>query len=81
MVINPRKYRRGGGVCIVADLSKVTIQPIDIPNPHNLEIVFALVKPKVPGIIKEIICFALYSVQCTVYSVQPTQVKTKIKKY
>ena len=61
MVSNPRKYRRGGGVCIIADLSKVTIQPIDIPNPHNLEIVFALVKPKVPGTIKEIITFALYS--------------------
>jgi hypothetical protein len=61
MVSNPRKYRRGGGVCIIADLSKVTIQPIDIPNPHNLEIVFSLVKPKVPGAIKEIITFALYS--------------------
>ena len=61
MVSQPRKYRRGGGVCIIADLSKVTIQPIEIPNPHNLEIVFALVKPKNPGVIKEIITFAFYS--------------------
>ena len=34
---------------------------MDIPNPHNLEIVFALVKPKNPGIIKEIITFFFYS--------------------
>ena len=61
MVSNPRKYRRGGGVCIVADLSKVSIQPLDTPNPHNLEIVFALVKPMDPTVIKEIITFALYS--------------------
>ena len=45
MVSNPRKYRRGGGVCIVADLSKNTLQPIDKPNPYILEIDFALMKP------------------------------------
>ena len=61
MISNPRKYRRGGGVAIVADLSKVTLQPLDIPNPHNLEIVWALARPKIPGPIKQIICFALYS--------------------
>ena len=61
MISNPRKYRRGGGVAIVADLSKVTLQPLDIPNPHNLEIVWALARPKIPGPIKHIICFALYS--------------------
>ena len=61
MVSNPRKYRRGGGVCIVADLTKVDIQPLDIPNPNNLEVVFAIVTPKNGGIIKKIITFALYS--------------------
>ena len=61
MISNPRKYKRGGGVAIVADLSKVTIQPLEFPNPHNLEIVWALVKPKVPGPIKQIITFAFYS--------------------
>ena len=61
MVSQPRKYKRGGGVCILADLSHVSIQPLEIPNPHNLEIVFALVKPKKAGPIKEIIVFAFYS--------------------
>ena len=51
MVSNPRKYKRGGGVCIVADLTKVDFQPLDIPNPNNLEIVFAIVTPKNGGII------------------------------
>ena len=61
MVSNPRKYKRGGGVAIVADLSQVSIQPLEIPNLHNLEIVWALVRPKVPGPIKQIITFAFYS--------------------
>ena len=61
MISNPRKYRRGGGVCIVANLTKVDIQPLDIPNPHNLEIVFAIVTPKKCAVIKQIITFALYS--------------------
>ena len=61
MISNPRKYRRGGGVCIVADLTKVDIQPLDIPNPHNLEIVFAIVTPRNCGLFKQIITFALYS--------------------
>ena len=46
MVSNPRIYSRGGGVCIVADLTEVDIQPLDIPNPNNLEIVFAIMTPK-----------------------------------
>ena len=61
MISNPRTYRRGGGVCIIADLSQVTIQPLDIPNPNNLEIVWALVKPRNPGSLKQIITFAFYS--------------------
>ena len=48
--------------CIICVPFNYFIQlPIDIPNPHNLEIVFALVKPKNPGIIKEIVTFAFYS--------------------
>ena len=61
MISNPRKYKRGGGVAIIADLAKVTIQPLNIPNPNHLEIVWALVSPKIQGPIKHIICFALYS--------------------
>ena len=61
MVSNPRKHRRGEGVCILADLTNVDIKPLDIPNPHNLEIVFAIVTPKICGLIKQIITFDLYS--------------------
>ena len=61
MVSNPRINSRGGGVCFVADLTKVDIQPLDIPNPNYLEIVFAIVTPKNEGIIKKSITFALYS--------------------
>ena len=61
MISEPRKYKRGGGVCILADLQEVTIQPLNIANPHNLEIVFALVKPKKTDLVKEIITFAFYS--------------------
>ena len=44
MISKPRKYRRGGGVCIIADISKVSISLLEIPA-GNLEIVWALVKP------------------------------------
>ena len=33
MISNTRKYRRGGGVAIIADIAKVTIQSLDVPNP------------------------------------------------
>ena len=59
MISKPRKYRRGGGVCIIADISKVSISHLDIPS-GNLEIVWALLKPKEESIIKEIITFAFY---------------------
>ena len=61
MISQPRKYKRGGGVCILADLTQVAIQPLDVPNPENLEIVFALVKPRKLGPVKEIITFSFYS--------------------
>ena len=44
MISKPRKYRRRGGVCIIADITKVSISPLDIPT-GNLEIVWALLKP------------------------------------
>ena len=61
MISQARKYKRGGGVCILADLTKVSIQPLEVPNPFNLEVVFALVKPRKNAVIKEIITFAFYS--------------------
>ena len=45
----------------MADLTQVKIQALEIPNPHNLEIVWALVKPISPGPIKQIVTFAFYS--------------------
>ena len=59
MISKPRKYRRGGGVCIIADTTKVTISPLDIPT-GNLEIVWALIKPIQESVIKEILTFAFY---------------------
>ena len=59
MISNPRKFRRGGGVCIVADVTQISITPIDVPS-GNLEIVWALVKPLQDSIVKEIITFSFY---------------------
>ena len=61
MISNPRKYKRGGGVCIIANLTKVDIKALEVANPENVEAVFALVKPKITSEIKEIITFAFYS--------------------
>ena len=61
MISNPRKYQRCGGVCIIADLTKVNIHAVEVSNPDNVEAVFAIVKPKIPSEIKEIITFAFYS--------------------
>ena len=35
MISNPRKYQRGGGVCIIADLTKVYIQAVEVSNPKT----------------------------------------------
>ena len=59
MISKPRKYRRGGGVCIIADIAQVSISLLEIPA-RNLEIVWALVKPLQESIIKEIITFSFY---------------------
>ena len=59
VVLKARKYRWGGGVCIIADISKVSITPLDIPT-GNLEIVWALVKPLEQSIVSEILTFAFY---------------------
>ena len=59
MISKPRKYRRGGGVCIIADITKISIRPLEVIT-GNLEIVWALIKPLEESIIKEIITFAFY---------------------
>ena len=59
MISNPRKYRRGGGVCILADITAVNITPLNVQT-GNLEIIWALVKPLETSSIKEIITFSFY---------------------
>ena len=59
MISKARKYRRGGGVCILADISKVSIKPLEIPT-GNLEIIWALIKLHDKSVIKEIIVFSFY---------------------
>ena len=38
--------KRGGGAAIAADLAKVSLEKLNIFIPHNLEIVWGLVKPR-----------------------------------
>ena len=59
MISKARKYRRGGGVCIIGDITKISITPLEIPS-GNLEIVWALIKPLKQSIINEIIAFSFY---------------------
>ena len=54
-----RKIRRGGGVAIVFNTEVVIIDELDVIVPHNLEIVWGLVRPR-KGTIKEIIMAAFY---------------------
>ena len=56
--------RRGGGVGIVANTEKFNFQQLDIQIPHNLEIIWTMVRPKQPAQgmeFKEIICASFYS--------------------
>ena len=56
--------RTGGGVGVVANIEFFSCQKIDMTIPHNLEIIWTMVRPKNPtqGLeIKEIICASFYS--------------------
>ena len=57
MISKARRYRRGGGVCILADIRKISINPLEIPT-GNLEIIWALIKLHDESVIKEIIVFS-----------------------
>ena len=54
--------KRGGGAAIVASVDKYSLDKIEIVIPHNLEIVYGLLRPKVvkKGEISEFICVAFY---------------------
>ena len=59
MISKARKHRRGGGVCILGNIAKISIKSLEIPT-GSLEIVWALVKPLQQAVIKEIIVFSFY---------------------
>ena len=59
MISKLRKFRRGGGVRIIADITQISIIPLDIQS-GNLEIVWALIKPLEESVVKEIITFSFY---------------------
>ena len=54
--------KRGGGAAIVAPIDKFNLEKLDILIPHNLEIVYGLLRPKnePKGGISEIICASFY---------------------
>ena len=54
--------KRGGGVAIVADPIRFSLSKFSVPNPHQLEVCWGLLRPKVvTGTITRIICCAFYS--------------------
>ena len=54
--------KRGGGVAIAADPTRFSLTKFNVPNPHQLEVSWGLLKPKqVTGPISKIICCAFYS--------------------
>ena len=60
-ISNPRHVsKRGGGVAIVANTADVTVEKLDIIIPHNLEIVWALIKPRMSSLFKVIIVASFY---------------------
>ena len=54
--------KRGGGAAIVVPISKFNLEKLDIMIPHNLEIVYGLLRPKTieKGGVSEIICVSFY---------------------
>ena len=72
-ISTPRPGRkRGGGVALAADPSKFSLSKLNVQNPHNLEVVWGLLKPKiVTGSFSKIIC-------CSFYSPPNSKKKTKL---
>ena len=54
--------KSGGGVALVVNLKKYSVEKIDIFTPNNLEVVWGLLKPKsTSAVIKKIIVGTFYS--------------------
>ena len=61
-ISTPRMTKRGGGAAIVANLREFSLEKIPVIIPHNLEVVWGLLRPKKESeSIREIIVAALYS--------------------
>ena len=61
-ISTPRINKRGGGAAIVVSLEKFSLEKIEVSNPHRVEVVFGLLRPKKQNCsIKEIIIAAFYS--------------------
>ena len=50
--------KRGGGAAIVVPIDKFNLEKLDVLIPHNLEIVYRLLRPE--GGVSEIICVSFY---------------------
>ena len=48
-ISTPRLHKRGGGAAIVANLSKFSLEKLDIQINDKLEIVWGLLRPKIPA--------------------------------
>ena len=58
---NPRHpFKRGGGTAIVVDTSKIFFEKLNIVIPHNLEIIWGLLRPKQASFYKVIIVASFY---------------------
>ena len=67
--------KRGGGVALVVNLEKYSVERLDVFTPNNLEVVWGLLKPKATSaVIKKIIV-------CTFYSPPKTRKNTKLADY
>ena len=61
-ISTPRLTKRGGGAAIVVNIREFTLEKIEVNIPHNLEVVWGLVRPKKASEnIREIIVAAMYS--------------------
>ena len=54
--------KRGGGCAIVANMTKFSLEKIEVPIPKNLEAVYGILRPKVPSSnFKVVIAVTFYS--------------------
>ena len=71
-VSTPRPNRRGGGSAITCDESKFYLKEINLPNPDNLEVTFAALRPKAVESPQFVI------ILCAVYSPPRSRKKAKL---